>query len=99
MGGANAALMVGGSLDATGESLTESPISPDFTRASIPAEPDGTDIESEHDGGSRASSVSNPFTLSLGVKEAVSGVPPERMTYKCGCVAHPHTCVTFNVEN
>ena len=66
--------VVDDSLDATDESLTESPIPPNFIRSSISADLDGSDIESEHEVGSRPSSVDNSSTPSPGMKEAVSGV-------------------------
>ena len=46
MSDAPAAWIAGDSLDAIGEGLTESQILPDFKRDTIPADPDGTDIES-----------------------------------------------------
>ena len=58
--------MVGYSLHATGGYQTESPTPPDFTRASIPANLDRTDIESEDDVRNVPSYTDNPFTNSTG---------------------------------
>ena len=68
VGDAPAAWLVGISLDAAGGSLTESQTPSDFTRASIPAGPVGTDIEFEHEMGYIPSSVGNPFMPSSGCR-------------------------------
>ena len=103
MGDATAAWVIGDSLDDTGESLTKSSIPPDFTRASIPADPDGTDIESNLTWGANRALLAIPSRPALGVKESVSEVRAkasrEKKTVQYGCVAHPHTYATFNVNN
>ena len=103
MGDAPAAWVVGDSLDATDESLTEFSIPPDFTRASIPADPDGTDIESEHEVGSRPSSVGNPSTPSPGREEnsdrECAMIPLWQGTDLYGCVTHPPTYAISSVGN
>ena len=66
MGDASAAWVVGDSLKATGGNQTESPTLPDFTQASIPANPDGTNMEPEYEMGNVLSSVGNPSKSSTG---------------------------------
>ena len=89
------------SLAATGEGLTEFSIPPVFTRASIPADPDGKEIESEHEVASRSKSIGNHFTPSPGVEGSSERVRAKahRNERQTSADASPTYLRDFNVKN
>ena len=91
----HAAWVVGDLLNATGESLAEFPTQPEFIRASIPAEPEDTDIESGHEVGNIPSSVGNLPTRNPGrgggYERGIRKTPIPREIDQLERVAHLHT--------
>ena len=102
MGDAPAAWVVDDSLDASGESQTESPAPSDFARVDMPAALGDTDNEFGHSEGNIPNFIGSPSTPIIGHEgrgERGTGQgTPKRKRDQHGCVALRYIFVTISVE-